>query len=501
MFDKDETDFLVLPFIAGLDSLERSGRLRVEELREDQVRLAVTVLYTLPGQYLSPETVKETGLFRPAWFRTVLQDNPVLVAGVLQRCVDLKHQTAIRPAAELYYLARDDDHREVASLASLPLLRQFPNTDTEQAGWELRWLLKAALKNCDRTQVHQIVTERLAYTELAPSQKVYWLIAGFLAMPSLYREEISVLAEDNDSALHGLWRFVSEGQFPTELTQEVHVDELGILIVLITKAVERHGMTRHCWWAVSHLIEKLGFSSSPEATDSLKSLSTEPALVPWLPSISWAGSRQASKRREYEFQYCNLRQAARTLANDDPANAGDLAALLLDVLEDLAKKIRDGGTSDWRQYWNVDSYNRPLKPKPEEGCRDALLSDLQSRVENLGIEAQPEAVYAEDNKSDIRASFGRFNVPMEIKRSCHKDLWTAIRSQLIPKYTRDPGAAGYGIYLVFWFGDADGCPPTKFEGWIPPNAAAVEAKLTELLSDQERQMISICVIDASGPNN
>ena len=59
LFDKNEIDFLVLPLIAGLDSIERSGRLRVGELREDQVHLAVTVLYTFPGQYLSPETVEE----------------------------------------------------------------------------------------------------------------------------------------------------------------------------------------------------------------------------------------------------------------------------------------------------------------------------------------------------------------------------------------------------------------------------------------------------------
>ena len=170
---------------------------------------------------------------------------------------------------------------------------------------------------------------------------------------------------------------------------------------------------------------------------------------------------------------------------------------LLDVLEELSKQIRDSSTSDWRQYWNVDEYNRPVGPKPEDACRDALLSDLRSRVSHLGIDAQPEGRYADDKRSDIRASFGGFNVPVEIKRSCHRDLWTAIKSQLIPRYTRDPGVAGYGIYLVFWFGDADGCTPTMLEGWTPPNAAAVKAKLVELLSDQERQMISICVIDVS----
>ena len=500
LFDKDRTDFLVFPLIAGLDSLERSGQLRVEELREDQIRLAVTILYTFPGQYLSPETVKETALHRPGWFRTILRDNPVLVADVLQRCVDLRHQTAIKPSVELYYLARDDDHREVAGLACLPLLEQFPNTDTELAGWELRWLLKAALKNCDRSQVHQVVEKRLANVELAQSQKIYWLMAGYLAMPDLYREEIGVLAEDSDAAFHGIWKFVFEGGFPKELTREFRAEEFEFLIVLIASAIERHGITMDGWWTVPDLLSGLATNPVPEASEALERLSGKPALAPFGSSISDAKDRQARTRREHEFRYCDIRQVTKTLANEDPANASDLAGLLMDVLENLSKQIRDSNTSDWRQYWNVDEYNRPVGPKPEEACRDALLSDLRSHVGRLGIDAQPEGRYADDKRSDIRASFGGFNVPVEIKRSCHGDLWTAIKRQLIPKYTRDPGAEGYGIYLVFWFGDADGCPPTALEGWTPPNATAVKEKLMELLSDQERQKVSICVIDASKPH-
>ena len=501
LFDKDKTDLLVLPLMAGLDSLERSGRLRVGELREDQVRLAVTVLYTLPGQYLSPETVKETAMYRPRWFRNVLRDNPVLVADVLRRCVELKHQTAIKPAAELYYLARDDDHREVAGLASLPLLEQFPNTDAEQAGWELRWLLKAALNNCERSQVRQVVEKRLANAELAPSQKIYWLMAGYLATPRLYREEISIYSKENDATSLGISKFVSEGRFAQDLAQEFRAEEFEFLIVLIADAIERHGTTMDGWQTVQGLLAGLATNPLSEASEALARLSGEPSLAPFESSIAEVKDRQARRRREHEFRHYDIRQVTKTLTNEDPANASDLAGLLLDVLEDLSKQIRDSSTSDWRQYWNVDTYNRPLNPKPENACRDALLSDLQSRVEHLGIDAQPEGVYESDNRSDIRASFGGFNVPMEIKRSCHTHLWTAIKNQLIPKYTRDPGAAGYGIYLVFWFGDAVGCNPTKLEGWIPPNAAALKTKLMELLSDQERQMISICVIDASGQHS
>ena len=63
------------------------------------------------------------------------------------------------------------------------------------------------------------------------------------------------------------------------------------------------------------------------------------------------------------------------------------------------------------------------------------------------------------------------------------------------KYTRDPGADGYGIYLVFWFG-AEGCqmPPS---GKRPSSAHELQERLLDTLSAEEKFKISICVIDVS----
>ena len=144
-------------------------------------------------------------------------------------------------------------------------------------------------------------------------------------------------------------------------------------------------------------------------------------------------------------------------------------------------------------------YRRPTDPRPEDACRDALLSDLELRLARLGIDAQPEGVYAEDKRADIRVSFAGFNVPVEIKRSCHDDLWEAVGEQLIAKYTRDPGAAGFGIYLVLWFGDTEKCRPTKHGDWSPETSEDVRRRLEESLPEEERWLISICVADVSIP--
>ena len=136
-------------------------------------------------------------------------------------------------------------------------------------------------------------------------------------------------------------------------------------------------------------------------------------------------------------------------------------------------------------------------PRPEGSCCGVILLALQRGLGRLGIDAQSEGTYADDKRADIRLSLGSFNVPVEIKRSCHRDLWTAMRSQLLPKYTRDPGADGFGIYLVFWFGHRCRCKPTAFKGWVPTNAGELEARLWEQLSRSERSRISVCVIDVS----
>lgn len=121
--------------------------------------------------------------------------------------------------------------------------------------------------------------------------------------------------------------------------------------------------------------------------------------------------------------------------NEQQANPADLAALPLDRLRSIGTTIQTGN-SDWRQYWNEDSHGRPHRPKHEDSCWDALLSQLRARLPD-GVHADSEGQYAGDRRSDIRVSCGSFNVPVEIKKDAHRDVWSAIRDQLIKHYTRD----------------------------------------------------------------
>ncbi len=175
-------------------------------------------------------------------------------------------------------------------------------------------------------------------------------------------------------------------------------------------------------------------------------------------------------------------------------NAGDLAALVHDRLSAVAPVLRTGNIDEWRQYWNENTRGQPVTPKHENSCRDALLSRLRAILPD-GVDAQPEGQYAGDKRSDIRVAYEGCNVPIEIKKDTHRDLWSAIRSQLIAQYTRDVETSGYGIYLVFWFGE--GGMPVPPTGTRPTTPAELQKRLEGTLTAEEALKIAVLVLDVS----
>ena len=161
-FDENRIDCLVLPFIAGMHSLGQSGRLVVGDLGESKMRLAVTILYMFPGKSIDPEDHNTgRGVYRPKWFRDLLRENPALVSDVVSRSAAHKLETGVQRAIELRELAVADDHREVAAIASLPVLESFATAETDAGLLSLCWSLNAALRNCDWSDVGRVIEERL----------------------------------------------------------------------------------------------------------------------------------------------------------------------------------------------------------------------------------------------------------------------------------------------------------------------------------------------------
>ena len=499
---RNQTHLLVYPFMAGLEETVRATQNHEISLDEKQMRLALAIYYTVPVPPLS----QCHGDRMPSWFPPLLKSHPDVVSDVLVRCVRPRLRNGADTIPSLYELAFSPDHANIARLASLPLLEAFPVRCTKQQLSSLNHLLIAAFLHCERLSLLKLLDRKLAHRSMNVAQRIYWLFAGLLAEPTSYLERLASYTAGNERRLRCLAAVQTQ-----EVIECLTVPTLQLLVRLIGSSCRPYSLdstseediiVTSAMIAADHIrrfINRLASVPSPAATDALETLSSDDALLPWRSYLNDAKYQQNITRREAEFQHPEVEQVLQVIDNRKPANAADLAALTFEYLREISKSIRDGNTSDWRQYWNVDSYNRPQNPKPEDPCRDALLSALQDRLKQLSIDAQPEGRYANDKRSDIRVYYGSFNVPVEVKRSCHRDLWSAIKTQLIAKYTRDLGADSYGIYLVFWFGDTEHCRPTPGEGRRPKSATELEKRLLDMLSEDEKRKISIYVIDVAKP--
>ena len=488
----DQRHHLALPFLAGLEEeFSRTAPTDPWPLDEKRARQALAFHHFTPTR------------LDPKWRQTLLIACPDIFADSLTRIVRSQWRRGKNPLPDLHRLTTME-YRKIARLAALRLLKTFPVRCTEEQLSGLCYLLKAALLHCEDASFRELIERKLAHRSMNVAQRIYWLVASLFASPGSCLDDLEAYVTGKERRVQWLVKIITEeDDFLQERIQLLDSPVIEVLIRLIGASYQPSDpLVEACWetssMVASH-IERLASIPSPAATKALERLSSNEALLPWRSRLLNAAYRQSAVRREAEFRHCAVEKTVQTLDNLKPANAADLAALTTEHLREIATNIRDGNTSDWRQYWNVDSHNRhrPQEPRPEDWCRDALLSDLRHRLMLLGIDAQPEGRYADDKRSDIRVSFGGFNVPVEIKRSSHRDLWSAIGNQLIPQYTRDPGADGHGIYLVFWFG-RERCQ-TPESGRRPRDAAELEGRLRETLSPDEARKISICVVDVSPP--
>ncbi|WP_420446887.1 hypothetical protein [Candidatus Poriferisodalis sp.] len=246
-------------------------------------------------------------------------------------------------------------------------------------------------------------------------------------------------------------------------------------------------------------IDELGGQPVEEASAALDALIADERLSAWHESLEFARDKQHRLRRDASYSPMDVADVIGLLRDGPPANVADLHALLCDHLTGLDTYIRGDNSDPWRDFWEDERSQRPSTPRHEETCRDVLLRMLRSRLPD-GVDAQPEGQYAADRRADVRVSFKNYNVPVEIKKNSHQDLWTAIEEQLIAKYTIDPDTGGHGIYLVLWFGsDIDGYRGHPTDGDRPGTPGELACRLNESLSHEQRRRIGVVVLDVTKP--
>ena len=478
---KSGQEYLVaLPYLAGINEL---GNL--QRLTEHQLRQALAFHYCTSVE--DPHDRE----------RRLLTVDAEIGAEMLAKCVGAKMRNGMYDYVAAHLVT--DDYRPVARRATLPLLRAMPlRSALPVALATLDDLFCAAFQFAEKAELLTLIAEKLSRASMSAAQRVHWLAAEAVGGAETCPGRLREFVQGRENRAAQLVEFLFDAG---SLIDDLPARTLGCFIMLVaplTRVVGRTitpltGTEYKATRSAEQMIQTIADRPGREADDQLERLAIEPVMAEWRGTVTATLDRRRTIRRDAAYCHSTAGQVCRTLRGGPPANVGDLAALAVDTLQELDLRIRTGNTDDWRQYWNEPHGQEPT-PKNEDHCRDALLSDLRHYLPG-GVDAEPEGQYANDKRSDIRLAYDGFAIPVEIKKSRHRDLWSAVRNQLIAQYTTDPATGGHGIYLAFWFGKVQ--PPPS--GPPPADADDLRIRLEETLSDSDRRKISVVVIDVSRP--
>ena len=496
--ENNQMSYLALPLLAGLD---QAGPNALDGASKADVARAVALYYLIPCRLYDAGP--------PPWYGAALRLHRESLTEALVRLTRsrIRNKKANRC---LWKLSRDRAHRHVARIVVPKLWRSFPTRCTEPQVEELKELLRAAVRwRVDG--IEAIIAERLG-TDLDVAQRAAWLSAGLLLSPDECVSDVVCFVEGGEEArCQHIVDFLAWFQRHGWPSPYWEAPVLAAMIALVgsryspwmdapsdAPSSEHYLRGRDMRWRarllIDHWLGALATRTDATAGEALATLSDNSALDAWSHTVRDSLRAHIVIRRSATFASPGVDAVQDTLAAGPPANAADLAALVVAAFEEIGDELRHGNTDGWRQFWDERNGRDDPRPMHEDRCRDRLLSDLRAKLPK-GVDPQPEAHYADDKRADIRLSCNGLAIPVEIKKSHNRQLWSAISDQLVARYTRDPDSDGYGLYLVLWFGrDGTPVPPS---GPRPKTPDELRDLLKRGLPDRERIKVSTVVLDVS----
>jgi len=359
-------------------------------------------------------------------------------------------------------------------------------------------MLRASLTLPAREELLRLIQIRLDAPKVDGPQRAYWLAAGLLVDPDRCLPLASCYLRRRPPAAQHLADFLRGIGDDIALPSNV----LGVLIEhlavgcspghfadWVSPAMNRADL-------VKRFLNDLSGRPDAASAEQLDRLQSLPELAGWASKLREAQFAQRVVRRDATYERPKWQQVCEALHQGAPANPAEIAAVVNDTIEDLKEQVHRSDLDLNHQYWNVDEHGSAKNPRHEERCRDTFADQLRVRLERFEIGCMPEAHHAEGKRSDVWCTTGTRGVPIEVKRDQHRELWTATRGQLIARYASDPRAGGRGIYAVLWFGDLKKVPLPP-SGARPQTPEELEAMLEASLSEEEKRLVTIHVLDCS----
>jgi hypothetical protein len=245
-----------------------------------------------------------------------------------------------------------------------------------------------------------------------------------------------------------LYRWMSD-QFPYGIDSKIDgVDALA--------PRQRVGFLR------DHVLRALEYKGSPEAVQELERLVDDLPALPWLNHVL-INAREMTRRRIWRRP---SPAEILKLAKDRDRRLVESDAQLMDVLvESLCRLEQElqGETPLSPALWN-DLGKGVFRPKEENWLSDYVAQHLRRDLKDRGIilnreveirrRSSPSGEPGEETDIQVDAilprSHGQLTVIVEVKGCWHKELQTAMESQLLGRYLRE-NRFRYGLYLVGWY--------------------------------------------------
>lgn len=496
---KNTPYYIGLPLLIGMNLVSSNGTPDIISIPEATLKSAIAFHYV------------ESDDNDPSWLNSfILGLRPMLAAEAFldfwkpQLKADSEHIDGI------YELDNKPEMEFIARSVSIPLLTEYPNCPTSS----LKHLLWAALLHAKRHELLELTCKVLGKSGVVNGiQRVLWCSTGFLINPDVFVIKLrKYIGNDKDltySFLEHATGYLQSFQKGRYLPLD-HL-KLGMTIDIVARVfppfdrsqkTDSHVTNSESASQTIHtLIDKLSSITEVAAGDVLKGLISQQSLKLWRDNLLHAFAIQQQNCREAAFRPLTIKQVIETIKGGKPANLPDLKEVVFDHLKTLRDEFRNGPLDGYKDFWNLDNkYGKATEAIPENNCRDRLLSRLKPLLQQQEIQAEPEGHFAEDKRADIKVMFSSMVLPVEIKRHYHKDVWTAPTEQLHKRYSRDPGAYGHGIYLIFWFGiDFKKVPNPPSNMKLPTTAAEMEEAIRKTIPSALEDKIEIIVFDCSRP--
>ncbi len=490
LYINNKRPWIQFPTIVGLEALFENDASAFNSM--DEVRMKSLVATQL--SYGLRE--------KPKWLAYVANSQPQLVSEVWAHFVSACFKKGLLATPNISEICDWPEYRAVAMLGVTKALESYPAKGRTEQLNALRHLLYFAMNNL-RSTLLPVVRHKLKRKSLDAGQRVYWVMAGLAVNPTEY--ETLLIAELAGSAIkiHHFTQFIGHDPHEKSYITINSAKFLARLIEAVTPQADPSientdglvSSSGELWWILRRLITQLGESDDPNALTELRRLQQLPELEKIHFLLEHTAYDVQIRVRETSFEFLKPKSLIKVLKNGEPVDVKDLQQLIVEHLDDYAKLVHTDNTNIYTCFWNTHEQRRP---KDENDCRNFIVRELKGRLSRHGVECAPEVQYVNNKRADIRASFSnKFSVPIEFKCNWNPDLWTALRNQLINKYSIEPNANGHGIYVVLWFGkhNREPIPNTRDSSPKPQTPAQIEKHLLSLLNPEEKQRILVRVIN------